>query len=58
MTGKSSVEKNANQPEKNSIDQAHQEAEKDIEKDPELNPGTEPEADLDEGDLARLEGEE
>lgn len=34
--------------------QAHKQAEKDIEKDPDLQP--DPAADLDEGELARLEG--
>ena len=38
------------------ITQAHEQAEKDIEKDPELQP--DPTADLDEGELARLEGED
>jgi len=33
-------------------------AEKDIKKDPDLSPKPEPAADLDEGELARLEGED
>ena len=37
---------------------AYEQAEKDIEKDPELNSQPEPGDDLDEGELARLEGEE
>lgn len=38
--------------------QAHDEAERDIEKDPELNARPERGDDLDEGELARLEGED
>ena len=38
--------------------QAHDVAEKDIEKDPELNSRPERGDDLDEGELARLEGED
>jgi hypothetical protein len=38
------------------VTQAHEQAEKDIEKDPDLQP--DPTADLDEGELARLEGED
>ena len=37
---------------------AFAEAENDIEQDPELHDDPEPEADLDEGELARFEGEE
>lgn len=37
---------------------AHDEAEKDIEMDPDLDLSPAPEDDLDEGELARLEGEE
>lgn len=37
---------------------AYEQAEKDIEKDPELNSQPNPGDDLDEGELARLEGEE
>ena len=37
---------------------AHQTADKDIEQDPDLSPTPEPADDLDEGELARLEGEE
>lgn len=40
------------------ITQAHEQAELDIEKDPELNSRPEPGDDLDEGELARLEGED
>jgi hypothetical protein len=36
---------------------AHKEAEKDIQNDPELTDKQDPAADLDEGQLARLEGE-
>ncbi len=55
-------EKNLSQPTKNPdkelITEAYKQAEKDIEKDPDLS--TKPEAgdDLDEGELARLEGED
>jgi len=38
--------------------EAHKEAEKDMEKDPDLNTKPEPGDDLDEGELAKLEGEE
>jgi hypothetical protein len=38
--------------------EAHKEADKDMEKDPELNDKPEPGDDLDEGELARFEGEE
>jgi hypothetical protein len=41
---------------KETITQAHEQAEKDIEKDPDFQP--DPAADLDEGELARLEGED
>jgi hypothetical protein len=37
---------------------AHDQAEKDIEKDPDLNSKPNKEDDLDEGELARLEGED
>jgi len=43
---------------KDIITQAQEQAEKDIEKDPDLNLEPEPEDDLDEGELARLEGED
>ncbi len=37
---------------------AHEEAEKDMESDPDLNDKPDPAKDLDEGELARLEGED
>lgn len=37
---------------------AHKEADKDMEKDPDLNDKPKPGDDLDEGELARFEGEE
>lgn len=37
---------------------AHEEAEKDIKKDPDLTPKPDPGTDLDEGELAKLEGQE
>ena len=37
---------------------AHEQAEKDIEKDPDLNTKSHREDDLDEGELARMEGED
>jgi hypothetical protein len=40
------------------ITQAHEQAEKDIEKDPDLNASPKPGDDLDEGELARLEGDD
>lgn len=40
------------------IKEAHEQAEKDIEKDPDVHSKEEPGDDLDEGELARLEGEE
>ncbi len=40
------------------VEEAHEQAEKDIENDPDLNLKPGPEADLDEGELARLEGGE
>jgi hypothetical protein len=43
---------------KNTVIAAHTAADKDIEKDPDLNDKPEPGDDLDEGELARLEGEE
>jgi hypothetical protein len=45
-------------PEKKAAIKAHDEAEKDIEKDPDLNSKPESGDDLDEGELARLEGED
>lgn len=38
--------------------EAHDQAEKDISNDPDLSPAPDPGADLDEGELARLEGED
>lgn len=38
--------------------EAHEQADKDIEQDPDLNAKSNPEDDLDEGELARLEGED
>lgn len=40
------------------LTEAHEQAEKDIEKDPDLNLEPKPGDDLDEGELARLEGEQ
>ena len=40
------------------IEEAHEQAEKDIEMDPDLSSKPEPGDDLDEGELARLEGED
>jgi hypothetical protein len=45
-------------PAKQQAIEAHDEAEKDIEKDPELNSRPDKGDDLDEGELARLEGED
>jgi hypothetical protein len=56
--GKSSHNKNDQQKENENISAAHKEADKDIEKDPELSPKPKPGDDLDEGELARLEGHE
>ena len=42
----------------NDTQAAEKAAEADIEKDPDLTPPPDPGADLDEGELARLEGEE
>ena len=44
--------------ENKNITQAHNQAEKDIESDPDLNTKPDPEDDLDEGELAQLEGED
>jgi hypothetical protein len=41
---------------KETVAEAHEQADKDIEKDPDFQP--DPAADLDEGELARLEGED
>ena len=55
---KSSHKKNDGQKENENIEAAHKEAEKDIEQDPDLSMDPEPGDDLDEGELARFEGEE
>lgn len=44
--------------EKKHTSEAHDQAEKDIEKDPDLNSRPHREDDLDEGELAKLEGED
>ncbi len=44
-------------PDKEHVAEAYEQAEKDIEKDPDLNNEPDPADDLDEGELARLEGE-
>jgi len=38
--------------------EAHKQADKDIEQDPDLSPRPNPEDEMDEGELARLEGED
>lgn len=43
---------------KEHVEEAHDQAEKDMEKDPEVHSKHEPGDDLDEGELARLEGED
>ena len=55
---KSSHNKSDHQKEKKIISAAHEEAEKDMEQDPDLSLKPRPEDDLDEGELARLEGED
>ena len=50
--------KNNKQPDNNDTIKAHKEADKDIEQDPDLSDTPDPADDLDEGELARLEGEE
>ena len=55
---KSSHSKSDQQEEKENIIAAHKEADKDIEQDPDLSKKPGPADDLDEGELARLEGEE
>ena len=55
---KSSHNKTDQQKENEKILAAHKEADKDIEEDPDLSPKPSPRDDLDEGELARLEGEE
>ncbi len=56
MSEKSPSEKNAKKPDIDPINDAYKEAERDIEKDPDLNAVPQPGDDLDEGELARLEG--
>jgi hypothetical protein len=55
---KSSHTKSDQQKENENISAAHKEADKDIEQDPDLSKKPGPRDDLDEGELARLEGEE
>ncbi len=55
MQDKNSSQTNAD---KEKIKEAHETAEKDIERDPDLNLKPKPGDDLDEGELARLEGED
>lgn len=55
---KSSHTKSDQQKEKEIVSAAHAEAEKDIEQDPDLSLKPDPADDLDEGELARFEGEE
>lgn len=55
---KSSHNKSDQQKENENIAAAHKEADKDIEQDPDLTSKPDSAADLDEGELARLEGEE
>ena len=56
--GKSAHDKSDQQKDNESIIAAHKEADKDMEQDPDLSPKPSPGDDLDEGELARLEGEE
>ena len=55
---KSTYTKSDQQKEKENILAAHKEADKDIEQDPDLSKKPGPADDLDEGELARLDGEE
>lgn len=55
---KSPDNKNDQQKENENISVAHKEADKDIEQDADLSEKPEPGDDLDEGELARLEGED
>ena len=55
---KPSGNKSDQQKENENISAAHKQADKDIEQDPDLSTKPEPGDDLDEGELARLEGEE
>ena len=45
-------------PGNNNVMEAHKQADKDIEKYPDLKPKPHPEDEMDEGELARLEGED
>jgi len=56
-TPDSSKELKNHQDKPKNISKAHTQAEKDIAKDPDLTNKPDPAADLDEGELARLEGE-
>ncbi len=56
MNDKNSKQKGPGVDEK--INEAHEQAESDIEKDPDLSTKPKPGDDLDEGELARLEGED
>ena len=55
---KSIEQKDDRQKENKNISAAHKEADKDIERDPDLSSKPSPGDDLDEGELARLEGED
>ncbi len=55
---KSANEKDDQQKENKNIAAAHKEADKDIDHDPDLSSKPSPGDDLDEGELARLEGED
>jgi hypothetical protein len=55
---KSPVKKDDQQKENQNISTAHKEADKDIERDPDLSSKPSLTDDLDEGELARLEGED
>ena len=55
---KSRRKKSDHQEDNENISDAHKQAEKDIEQDPDLSSKPEPGDDLDEGELARLEGEQ
>ncbi|HKZ67484.1 MAG TPA: hypothetical protein VJ111_14050 [Chitinophagaceae bacterium] len=52
------TEKEPDKNKKKHVSEAHDQAEKDIEKDPDLNLKPRKENDMDEGELARLEGED
>jgi len=53
-----SSKKDSRPAEKEKVIAAHDQAEKDIDQDPDLNTKTNPEDEMDEGELARLEGED